>query len=219
MKAVNRNNFSGWARALGAMALLLLSGAAAAQTSPPSAVSQLRQFVAETRNASGTFQQTVYAASGRQPQRASGRFAFQRPGKFRWDYQQPYAQLLVSDGSALWSWDPELNQVTVNRLDDALGSTPAAILAGDGNIEDSFTLTEVGFSDGLAWLQAIPLQTDSTFENIRMGFSDGMLRNMELRDNFGQVTRIVFTDFVTGVPAGAGTFHFRVPEGADVIGE
>lgn len=200
-------------------ALLLLSMPATAQSPQQKAIVQLKQFISGTRSASGTFDQTVYAASGRQPQQASGRFAFQRPGKFRWEYERPYPQLLISDGTTLWSWDPDLNQVTVNTLDDALGNTPAAILAGDGNVEDNFKLTEAGFSDGLDWLQAIPLQSDSAFESIRMGFADGMLRRMELRDNFGQVTQIVFSSFSASVPAGPDAFRFTVPPGADVIGE
>ncbi len=201
-------------------ALALMAGSVAmAQTAEQNGIAQLRQFVAATRSATGTFKQTVHAASGRQPQQASGRFAFQRPGKFRWEYEQPYPQLLVSDGKTLWSWDPDLNQATVNKLDAALGNTPAAILSGGGMVEDNFQLTEAGASDGLSWVQAIPLQPDSSFESMRMGFSGGMLQRMELRDNFGQMTQIIFSGVAADVTLDAKTFRFDMPAGADVIGE
>ena len=201
------------------MTLLMVMGTAAAQSSQENAITQLRQFVADTHSASGTFTQTVHAASGRQPQESSGRFMFQRPGKFRWEYEKPYPQTLVSDGKMLWSWDPDLNQVTVNAMGDALGNTPAAILAGDGKIDDNFKLAEAGNSDGLAWVQAVPLETDSTFESMRMGFSGGELKRMELRDNFGQLTQIVFSSLVSGGTIDPENFHFDVPAGADVIGQ
>jgi outer membrane lipoprotein carrier protein len=182
-------------------------------------VSQLRQFVNGARVAQGEFEQTVFAASGRKPQRASGTFLFSRPGKFRWSYDKPYPQLLVSDGDKLWSCDKDLNQVTVKRLGDALGSTPVAILAGDGALDRDFTLIEAGAGEGLDWVQAKPKSAESTFETIRLGMQGGQLKRMELRDNFGQTTLIVFTFSSAVSTPDASQFRFVPPPGADVIGE
>lgn len=182
-------------------------------------ISQLRQFVESARSAQGEFEQTVFAASGRKPQRASGSFVFARPGKFRWTYDKPYAQVLVSDGDKLWSWDRDLNQVTVKRLGDALGSTPAAILAGDDAIERNFELAEAGSSDGLEWVHAKPKQADSSFESMRMGFAGGALKRMELKDNFGQTTLIDFRSLIAGARPDPAQFRFVPPPGADVIGD
>ncbi|HRP97846.1 MAG TPA: outer membrane lipoprotein chaperone LolA [Rhodocyclaceae bacterium] len=192
---------------------------AGAVASPGDGIAQLKQFVADAASAQGRFEQVVTASSGRRPQRASGHFAFVRPGQFRWVYETPYTQVLVSDGQRLWAWDEDLNQVTVKRLGDALGSTPAAILAGDGALERDFELSEAGHADGLAWVIALPRQSDSTFEAMRVGLADGMLRRMELRDHFGQTTVIDFEDVVTGAAPDPALFSFTPPPGADVIGD
>lgn len=203
------------ARFVIAAVVLAFSGLVAAEGG---GIAQLRQFVEGTRAAQGSFEQVVTAMSGRRPQHASGRFAFMRPGKFRWVYETPYAQVLVSDGERLWSWDPDLNQVTVNVLGDALGNTPVAILAGDGAIDRDFELSEAGASEGLAWVLAIPRQGDSSFELMRIGLSGNRLKRMELRDHFGQTTVIDFTSLTTDVLPDPAQFTFSPPPGADVIG-
>lgn len=196
---------------------LVLSGVAGAQPEY-TGVAQLEQFVASTRQATGAFEQLVTASSGRRPQHSSGQFVFMRPGKFRWEYERPYPQLLVSDGRRLWSWDEDLNQATTRVLNDALGSTPAAVLTGEGALERDFELSEAGVAEGLQWVMAMPRQSDSSFESMRLGFAEGMLRKMALRDNFGQMTEITFTRFEVEVDIDAALFNFVPPPSADVIG-
>lgn len=207
---------SAWRAALAAVAV---GSVCAAGPANAGGVEQLRQFVETARTVQGEFDQVVHASSGRKPQRASGSFVFSRPGKFRWTYDKPYPQLLVSDGDKLWAWDRDLNQVTVKRLGDALGSTPAAILAGDDALDRNFELAEGGAADGLEWVQARPRQAESGFESMRLGLSGGMLRRMELKDNFGQTTLIEFRSMVAGGRPDASLFRFTPPAGADVIGE
>lgn len=182
-------------------------------------VQQLRDFVAGARSAEGEFEQVVTAQSGRRPQEASGSFAYARPGRFHWEYDRPYRQVLVGDGERLWSWDPDLNQVTVRTIGDALGATPAAILFGSGALEDSFELADGGEHDGLAWAEARPRRTESGFESLRIGLADGQLRRMEMRDHFGQTTVIHFTRLRANPEFAADRFTFSPPAGADVIGE
>lgn len=182
-------------------------------------VAQLRQFVSATRSAEGDFEQTVVARSGRKPQQAAGRFAYARPGRFHWEYDRPYRQVLVGDGSKLWTWDPDLNQVTVRAIGDALGATPAAILFGSGALEESFVLTDGGRDGELSWVEARPKQTEGGFESLRIGLQDGQLRRMEMRDNFGQTTLIRFTRLQGNPPLAADRFRFTPPAGADIIGD
>ncbi|ENO90091.1 outer membrane lipoprotein chaperone LolA [Thauera linaloolentis] len=204
-----------FARASLALALAATGGIALAADG----VAQLRQFVSATRSAEGDFEQTVVAQSGRKPQQASGSFAYARPGRFHWEYDRPYRQVLVGDGSRLWTWDPDLNQVTVRSIGDALGATPAAILFGSGALEDGFTLAEGGSDGGLIWVEARPRQTDSGFESLRIGLQDGQLHSMEMRDNFGQTTLIRFTRLQPNPQLAADRFRFTPPAGADVIGD
>ncbi len=191
----------------------------AAGTAHADALAQLKQFMDGTRSARGSFTQQVFSKSGRTPQQGSGTFAFSRPGKFRWTYEKPYAQLLVGDGSKLWAWDQELNQVTTKKLGQALGSTPAAILAGDNSLEKNFTLQDDGAAEGMEWVEARPKADDSSFERIRMGFSGGQLKAMVLHDNFGQTTSLNFLQMERNPSLDAGLFRFVPPKGADVVGD
>lgn len=197
----------------------LLFGLAGALPAQAGGVEALKAFVQSTRGAQGNFTQAVLARSGRKPQVSEGSFAFQRPGRFRWDYRTPYPQLLVSDGEKLWAWDRDLNQVTVKRLGDALGASPAAILAGDGAVEKNFELAEGGSADGLSWVEARPKSGESTFQSMRLGFAGGQLRQMELKDNFGQTTLLTFTRLERNPALDPALFRFEPPPGADVVGD
>lgn len=201
-------------RALGAVLLL----AAAFAHAQDSGITQLERFMASAASAEGRFEQLVSAASGNRPEYSSGSFVFERPGKFRWEYVKPYPQLLVSDGAKLWSWDPDLNQVTVQPMGDALGATPAAILAGDGSLERNFRLVAEGEQGGLAWVRAEPLSSDGPFAEVRIGLSDSMLRRMAMQDHFGQTTVIDFVELKVDVKPAAERFRFTPPPGADVLG-
>ncbi|MCK6408156.1 outer membrane lipoprotein chaperone LolA [Thauera sp.] len=200
-------------------ALGVALAAAALAAGAADGVKQLRDFVASVRSAEGEFEQVVTAQSGRRPQEAAGSFAYARPGRFHWEYVRPYRQLLVGDGKALWSWDPDLNQVTVREIGDALGATPAAILFGSGALDDSFELADGGTHDGLAWAEARPKLTESGFESLRIGFSGGQLQRMEMRDHFGQTTVIRFTRLRANPALAADRFRFEPPAGADIIGD
>ena len=124
--------------------LFLLPGMALA-----SGVDSLHNFLLHSHTIRSQFNQTVLDRNGKQVQNASGVMQFSRPGKFRWVYEKPYAQLIVGDGVKVWMYDADLNQVTVKKLDQALGSTPAALLAGNNEIERNFDLIDGGRRDGL----------------------------------------------------------------------
>lgn len=199
--------------------LLLFSLSLSSFPAAAGGIAELKAFLAETRSAKASFVQVVVGKSGRKPQESAGIMAFSRPGKFRWSYEKPYQQLLVSDGVKLWSYDKDLEQVTIKKLGAALGSSPVAILAGNSDIEKSFTLSEPGTVDGLEIVDAIPKDKDSTFARVRIGFADKQPRLMEVRDNFGQVTTLVFSSFERNPSLSNGMFSFTPPKGVDVVGE
>lgn len=180
---------------------------------------RLEAFVASTKGLKADFTQTVSDRAGRKTQEASGDMYFSRPGKFRWVYQKPYAQLIVGDGKRVWIHDEDLDQVTVRKLDQALGDSPAALLAGDNNIDKLFNLKDAGSKDGLEWLEATPKSKEGSFELVRMGFKGNDLQVMELNDNFGQTTLLRFTNLQRNPKLGANLFRFTPPKGVDVIGE
>ena len=177
------------------------------------------EFIATTMTASGEFEQKVFDRNNKLVQESRGTLSFSRPGRFRWTYVKPYAQLIVGDGARVWIYDEDLNQVTVKKLDQALGSTPAALLAGNNEAVKAFKLSDRGMRDGLEWLDAAPRDKDSSFSRISMGFGFSGLEAMELVDGFGQLTILRFSAFRRNNPLDAATFRFSPPKGADVIGD
>jgi outer membrane lipoprotein carrier protein len=200
---------------------VLLSGLLlfTAQLAYAGASDRLKEFVQATHSGRVTFEQTVTAKGAKAPTQSSGNFAFSRPGKFRWVYTKPYEQVIVGDGDKLWFYDKDLNQVTVKKLGNALGTTPAAILAGSNDLAKNFTLEDLGTSDGLEWLSAKPKTSDTNFDAIRLGFNGPELAAMELHDTFGQTTLLKFAHFERNPAMPADTFRFVPPQGADVVGD
>ena len=178
---------------------------------------QLRAFLTQTSSARGEFVQRVAARSGSAQPISSGRFAFQRPGKFRWTYEKPYEQVIVADGTRLLLYDRDLNQVTIRKLGAALPSSPASILFGSNEFEKEFEVADIGARDGLEWVRAKPRAKDSTFELIEIGFRDGLPQAMRLADNFGQVTQLIFSKIERNPKLDAEAFRFEPPKGADVL--
>ena len=184
------------------------------------AISSLKSFIQNARTVRAEFSQTVLDKNTRVVQRGSGVMQFERPGKFRWVYEKPYEQLIVGDGARIWFYDHDLNQVTVRKLDAAIGSSPAALLAGSGNIEADFDLEEIGLQGDTEWLEARPKAKESTFEWVRLGFSQkGILKAMELHDHFGQTTVLAFAGLEQNSRLAPELFKFNPPPGADVISE
>ena len=201
---------------------LLLLGALSPLFAEAAALDALREFVRATRSGKTTFTQVVVNKAGKSSNPVSGSFMFQRPGKFRWIYEKPYEQSIVGDGEKLWIHDRDLNQVTVRKLDGALGQSPAAILSGNDDLEKNFDLKDGGSKDGLEWLIAIPKAKDTTFELVRIGMrvenGNAVLAAMELKDSFGQTSVLQFGKMERNPVLAADAFRFTPPKGADVFG-
>ena len=183
------------------------------------ATDALKVFLTQTQTVKARFAQMVLDKNMKPLQQAQGVMQFSRPGKFRWDYLKPYEQVIVGDGTRLWIYDKDLNQVTVRKLDGALGSSPAALLSGSNDLERDYKLTNLGMDKGLDWLEAIPKNRDTVFERVRMGFGKSGLEAMELRDQFGQITVITFADVERNPRLAADVFRFTPPKGADIISD
>jgi len=184
------------------------------------ATDKLKTFIAATHSAQANFTQEVQDKNGKRIQSASGTMQFVRPGKFRWEYRKPYEQLIVGDGKKFWMYDVDLDQVTVKKLDAALGSSPAALLSGSNEIERGFVLKNIEARDGLEWLQAVPRSAESSFEKILMAFNaKSELVVMELHDAFGHHTVLRFTELKRNPSLSSERFRFVPPKGADVLGE
>jgi len=180
------------------------------------ALDTLKAFVAEAKTGRAVFTQTVTSPDGRKPKPASGSFEFSRPNRFRFAYTKPYEQLIVADGQKVWLYDADLNQVTVRPLSQALGATPASLLAGN-DLGRDFDLKALPDESGLQWVQATPKAKDDGVQSLKIGFRSGALAALEIADAFGQRSRLDFSQVETNPSLSAERFRFTPPAGADVI--
>lgn len=195
-------------------AVLLIVAASAAQAD---AVDTLREFVRDVKTGSAAFTQTVTSPDGAKKKSSSGSFEFARPDRFRFVYTKPFVQTIVADGQKVWIHDPDLNQVSSRKADQALGTTPAALLTG-GSLDKDFDLSPQPAKDGLEWAQAVPKRKEgAVFQTLRIGFKGKALAAVEIVDSFGQRSRLDFSNLVANGSLPADAFRFAVPKGADLI--
>ncbi|MGJ7510864.1 outer membrane lipoprotein chaperone LolA [Variovorax sp. GT1P44] len=184
----------------------------------------LEAFVKSVKSGRAEFTQTVTSPpKDGQASRAkvsTGTFEFQRPGKFRFDYKRPFVQTIVADGETLWLYDADLNQVTQRKQAQALGSTPAALIAAAPDLralQTDFALEAAPDRDGLQWVKASPKNKDGQLQNVQIGFQGEALAALEILDSFGQRSVLKFDKVEVNPALPAGTFAFKTPAGADVV--
>ena len=180
-------------------------------------LNQLKAFLSKASTLQSDFIQVQMDEKGNPGKRSNGSFFLQRPGKFRWNYEKPFHQEIVSSQGKVWFYDKDLEQVTAKKLDQAIGSTPALLLTGEIPIEKNFTIENQSTEEGVALLRLVPKSEESGFKFVQIGLEEGSLVGMELHDNFGQLTRIYFKNLKTGVRLDPSLFSFKAPAGVDVL--
>ena len=199
--------------------LLLIGAVHAAETIADDGEALVNAFVNDVVTFSGDFEQSLIDPDGRLLETTSGTLEIQRPGRFRWVYEEPYEQWLVADGTNIWSYDVDLEQVTVKAQADALANTPALLLGGSGQAMDQFEHGGSFVESGLTWVRLLPVDTDSGFRRVELGFENGRLSRMVFLDNLEQTTVVVLENVVVNEPIDAARFEFVVPDGVDVVGK
>lgn len=169
-------------------------------------------------NLTADFKQTVLNEDKQVLQQSSGTVAISRPGKFSWIYTAPYEQHIIADGSELWIYDVDLDQVTVKPMESGLASAPIMILMKQNEINSDFTVNEVGQRKFLYWVELEPKSNELEYSRVYIGLEDNAVKAMELRDSFGQSTQIVFENLRQNVVHNPKVFQFTPPEGVDVFG-
>ena len=180
---------------------------------------RVEQILSEIKSLKSQFEQTLSGSHGEVLERAGGTLYLQKPDRFRWDYVSGLKQLIVSDGSRVWLYDEELDQVTVRALGQSLSATPAMLLSGSGHASEKFKISGLGNFEGLDWIRLLPKTQDTDFREIRLGLSGNVLSRMVLKDKLGQTTDLKFTDLVRNPALDASLFVFTPPPGVDVIGK
>lgn len=199
--------------------VLTLSFNAAAQAAAGPARARLDAFATGLHSLTGHFSQTLTDLNGHTSKNSSGTLALQAPRQFRWDTLAPYKQTIVADGSRVWMYDPELEQVTVRVQSTEEAHSPLTVLTDLKQMDKDFKVVEQGERDGLVWLRLSSTAKDPQFDYADLGFGANGLARMTFRDQLGSTTDIRFSDWKRNAPVPPATFNFVPPKGADVIGD
>jgi len=197
--------------------MALLTGFWSHQVLAATPEQRLKSFLAQATTLQADFTQVQVDEKGNLGKRSTGVFYLQRPGKFRWNYQKPYNQEIVSGAGKVWFYDKDLEQVTAKKLTQAIGSTPALLLTGEVPLEKNFTIENQSDEEGIAIIKLVPKSEESGFKYVQIGLENNSLVGMELHDNFGQLTRIYFEHMKTGLRLDPALFTFTPPPGVDVF--
>jgi outer membrane lipoprotein carrier protein len=204
------------------IAPLLIAGCA--QYACADGLKSLENFMKTVQGGRAEFIQDVTSPpkDGQPPRtkHSSGTFEFQRPGRFRFVYRKPFEQTIVADGKTLWLYDADLNQVTQRKQADALGNTPAAIIAAKPDVQSlqaDFTLQALPDKDGLEWVQATPKNKEGELQSVKVGFKGDALTTLDILDGFGQRSVLQFSQTQTNPSFPPNAFEFKPPAGADVV--
>ncbi len=182
-----------------------------------SSIKQLESFLSSTTSLTAEFKQVTLSENGQPGKISHGVFYLSRPGKFRWNYNKPFVQEIVSNKGKVWFYDADLEQVTIKKIDDSVGSTPALLLSGDVALKENYILKKQGVDEGLQWVKLSPKNEDSGFNYMLIGLDKKGLAGMELKDNFGQLTRIYFSKVKKNIKLDDKLFEFTAPKGIDIF--
>jgi len=181
------------------------------------ATEKLDRFISKAKNFQAEFTQTSLDEAGNKMQSSHGDFYLQQPGKFRWNYNTPYAQQIVSKEGKVWFYDADLEQLIIKKIDQSIGDTPALLLSGTVDLNEKYSIEIERQDADVQWVKLTPRSTESSFKYILVGLKGDMLYGMELSDNFGQLTRIIFSNMTFPDTLAPEIFEFVAPEGTDVF--
>ena len=201
------------------LALTLAATGALAQSSVDDLGEKLvNDFLTDVITLDGRFEQSLIDAEGTIVERTSGTLEIERPTRFRWSYSEPYEQWLVADGLNIWSYDLDLEQVTVKPQAEALANTPALLLGGSESALEQFDFGGTTLEEVTTWVRLEPKDKNSGFNRVELGFIDNELRRMVFFDNLEQTTLVSLYDVTLNEPIDAGRFAFVVPDDVDLVG-
>ncbi len=180
-------------------------------------IDHLHRFLDGLDTLEAEFDQRVTNSDHSQDVRSHGTLYLARPGRFRWAYDQPDAQLIVADGDRVWLYDPELEQVSHQAQADALKGTPALLLSDRRPVETHFRVFDAGHRQGLDWVRLRPRDKDAVVHDLLLGFAGDRLVRLEMRDEFGQRTTFVFRDIKRNPRLDAALFRFDPPPEVDIL--
>lgn len=153
------------------------------------------------------------------PTTSSGRVHFAKPGRMRFDYEEPERSQVVSDGRELWIYDVEAGEVQhLQTTAEYLNGAALQFLMGEGKLLENFEVSAKHCGVETVELDLVP-RADASYERLglRVRRSSGEVLETTLNDLFGNQTRIRFEGTRSDRAPEASLFRFVVPSGVEVI--
>ena len=193
---------------------LIIDQASSANNNNP-----VQYFLTDLNTREAKFFQTLINENGDKLEKTEGILYLQTPGSFFWHYQKPYAQKIISNGSKLWVFDEDLEQVTIKKIDNRIKQTPVGIILGNQSIKEHFVQVNMGIIDSYDWIELTPKDLDAQYKSIKIGFNNNNLGMMIIVDNLEQITRIDFAHAKKNIKLSSEIFNFKVPDNVDIFDE
>lgn len=162
---------------------------------------------------SASFEQTVRDDRGEILQRASGEMQVMRPNRLRWQTNEPFHYLVVTDGDVLWRYDADLEQANREPFRGELADAPGLILGGDPQrIVQQYDVRREKQNFVLE-----PRDQKALFKRLTLTWDKQAPRKMILQDRLDQITEIEFSAVQVNPELPTDLFVFTPPAEADVI--
>ena len=181
--------------------------------------SELTDYLNNLHTLEASFSQSVFTDNNVVKQKSKGLIVVKSPNQFYLEYNDPFKLVYVADGKKLWSYDEDLEQIVVKEQGDILVNSPAMLLGNPKDLTQSYSIEKTGESEGWLWFVLTPKKQSNNFESVSLAFADNDLKAMEMRDNFGQTTRLEFIKVKKNPSLAKNRFKFIPPKGVDIIGQ
>ena len=140
-----------------------------------------------------------------------------KPDGFYWETIDPFPELIVTNGTYLWNYQPDLEQVVIEDWDNNESELAAQILNGrTENIAEDYLIQLIS-DDESSEFELTPIALDSVYELITISFIASNLDMIHLDNKNGEQTVWQFRNIEKNQSLSDTLFVFEPPDGVDVI--
>lgn len=182
-------------------------------------VDRLQARYEETQGFQADFRQEIESATLGQKVTSHGVVSFKKPGRMRWEFTDP-AQLLVSDGTFFWFYQPAEQQVVRTPFQQAFRSTtPVSFLTGVGRLDTDFQISLLTTNEDVHVLSLTPKHDADSVGSLVLEVS---LKTFDIvqavvTDPLGNITRLQFSNINRDALLKDSLFRFTIPPGVDLV--
>ncbi len=186
---------------------------------------KLAEILQSTMTYQADFKQSVFRDDATEPDVTTGRFLIHRPNHFKWQTKTDYEQIIIADGDHLWTYDPDLEQVTIQNQNLVLTNSPLLLLtSGVEELVKAYDIKRIkniGKDENNKkpneFLFLLKPKENSLFESVHILIKDKKITELFLTDALGSKTTVEFLNVIRNEKIDVQEFIFETPDGTDVI--